>query len=322
MAKSRFLLVLILVAAVALCIPYDPKVTPLLITGRLNAATISVTGNSVLSHISKCDQDGRSLVTMMANETGQAILDLSFSGQSLSESANLAAVSLKNPHIQTVLFPISLFELTAWDTDQVRAYGLFRLINPELLAASFMERARSPNRFSGAEEPLDGPFDYRGKHYPDYRLIKTAYFNREKAAMPCPENDGADLEFVRANYHHMVFERDPDQRVLPLIASLGKDANQRAKSLVVIILPIDVELMTRLGLPDASALQEKIAGLVQTLAADGVTVIDLSASLHNSDFADRWCACGHLVDSGRLAVAQAVGRRLRDQPREFAAHYE
>ena len=80
--------------------------------------------------------------------------------------------------------------------------------------------------------------------------------------------------------------------------------------------------MAQLGLPDTRALQGDIAGLVQTLAADGVTAMDLSASLPNSDFADRWCACGHLLDTGRVAVAQSVGRRLRDHPRELAAHYE
>jgi len=317
MTKSQFLVALALVVAVAVCVPFDLKQTPLLAEALTRGNKISITGNSVLSHTSRCDQDSRSLVSILANDLRQPVLDLSFNGQSLSEAANFAAVSLKNPHIQTVIFPVSLFEFVDWDTDPIRTYALFRLLNPDLDAASLAERAQSPGRFSGQESGLHAAFDYDGIHYPDYDGIKQHYMSYERDMMRCPENDGANLKFTAASYHHLLMQFPILDKPLSLVSSLGKDAAQRRKSLVVVILPIDFELFAKLGVPGLEALHAKVDHVVQTLGTDGLNVIDLSASLHNNDFADRWCACGHLLETGRQLTAERIVQRIPDSTRNI-----
>jgi hypothetical protein len=320
MTKSQFLLAFALVVAVAVCVPFDLKQTPLLAEALTSESKISVIGNSVLSHTSRCDQDSRSLVSMLSDGLRQPVLDLSFNGQSLSEAANFAAASLKNPHIHTVLFPVSLFEFVDWDTDPIRTYALFRLLNPDLDAASLAERMESPGRFSGQESELHAAFDYDGIHYPDYNGIKQHYMSYERDMMRCPENDGANLKFTAASYHHLLMQFPILDKPLSLVSSLGKDAAQRRKSLLVVILPIDFELIAKLGVPGLDALHTKVDHVVQTLSSDGLKVVDLSASLHNNDFADHWCACGHLVETGRQLTAERIIQRIPDMTQNVAVY--
>jgi hypothetical protein len=320
MVKSHFLVTFALVAVVTFCLPIDAKRTPLLAKALVSSPKVSVVGNSVLSHTSKCDQDGRSLVGMLANDLRQPILDLSFRGQSLSEATNLAAASLKNPHIQTVILPVSLFELVEWDTDPIRTYALFKLINPALDAASLVERMKSPGRFSGEASGLEAAFDYNGIHYPDYDGIKLQYFNYERDVMHCPENDGANLKFVAANYHHLFFEFPILDKDLSLISSVGQAAARRGKSLLVVILPIDYELIAKLSIPGINGLHEKVNRVVQILRGTGLNVVDLSATLPDSDFADRWCACGHLLETGRIGTAEKIVQHISKPAQDVAAY--
>ena len=320
MAKSQFLVVFAIVVAVAVCVPFDLKQTPLLAEALTGRNKVSIIGNSVLSHTSRCDRDSRSLVSILADDLRQPVLDLSFNGQSLSEAANFAAASLKNPHIQTVIFPVSLFEFVDWDTDPIRTYALFKLLNPDLDAASLTERVLSPGRFSGQESSLHAAFDYDGIHYPDYDGIKQRYMSYERDMMRCPEDNGVNLNFVAASYHHILMQFPILDKPLSLVSSLGKDAAQRRKSLVVVILPIDFELIAKLGVPDLNALRTKVDHVVQTLSADGLRVVDLSASLHNNDFADRWCACGHLVETGRQLTAEKIVQHMPDLTQNVAVY--
>jgi len=319
MSKGRFLLILALVAAFALCIPFDRNVTPLLAKALTTSATVSIAGNSVLGHVSKCDQDTRSIPRMLADDIHQPVLDLSFGGQSIDEEATLAMAALRNPRIETVVFPISIFELVEWDTEPVRIYALSRLIGPKLHAASLAERAASPGRFSGASHHSEAAFDYNGQHYPDYDHAKTMFFDQEKALMPCPENDGADARLITASYHHGYLEYPILRDDMALISSLGKEATRLGKSMWFVVLPIDYQLLEKLDGPSATLLRGRATALVAALGADGLNVIDLSASVPNGDFADRWCACGHLLAPGRADVAGRIAQSLSNAARASAA---
>lgn len=319
MSKRRFLIILALVAAFALCVPLDAKITPLLAKVLASSATVSIAGNSVLSHVSKCDQDSRSLPRMLADDIRRPVLDLSFPGQSIEEEATLAMASLRNRKIRTVVFPISLFELVDWDTEPVRIYVLSRLIGPKLHAAGLTERAASAGRFSGESHHTEAAFDYNGQHYPDYAHVKAAYFDQEKALMPCPENDGTDVKFITALYHHDYVEYPILRDDMGLISSLGKEAIRLRKSLRFVILPIDYELLEKLDDPSATLLRARVAELTAALGADGLEVIDLSASVPNGAFADRWCACGHLLAPGRAEVARRIAQHLSNSAPAIAA---
>jgi len=320
MSTRRFLIILALVAAFAVCIPFDSKVTPLMVKGITTSAPFAMVGDSVITHASRCESDQRSIPRMLADEIGQRVLDLSFPGQSLDESVSLAMTALRNPRLRTVVFPVSATALQEWDTDAIRNYALARLIGPNLRLTGLAERAASPDRFSGAPFHEDAEFDYDGKHYPGYDGIKASYFDNEMALMRCPENDGADLKFVAAIYYHAYPEYPMLQDNVTLLSSLGAEAARLQKSLVIVVLPINYELMERLAVRDVAVLPERTAAVVAAFQAGGLNVLDLSAIASDSDFADRWCGCGHMLSAGRSKVANQIAHGLPHAVRAIAAH--
>ncbi len=319
MSKCRFVVILGVMAGLVLCTPFDPKLTPLVIRAFSTSAPVSIVGNSVMSHTSRCDSDLRTLPQMLAADIGHPVLDLSFPGQSFDETVNLAAIALRNPRSTAVVVPLSLFELIEWDDLSWRAYMMFRLINPSIAARSLRARLLGPEEIA-TSRPIDAAYSYGGTDYPDYGLLKTIYLTPENAAMSCPENDGVNRKFIAANYHHQYFEYPVAAGSLALLDSLGKEAKRRERSVLVVLMPIDQEMITRLDVAGSADLQQKIARTVDDLTSRGLHVLDLSASVGNADFADRWCACGHLLEGGRLAVAARIGEVLTGSGRAIAAH--
>jgi hypothetical protein len=319
MSKRWFLVILAAAAVLALCAPFDAKLTPLMIRALSTQARTSIVGNSVLSHASRCDEDPRTLPQMLATDIGQPVLDLSFPGQSLDQAVNLAAIALRNPRTDVVVVPVSLFELFEWDDLSWRAYLMFRLINPAIVARSLTARLLGPED-TATSHPIESAFSYAGRDYPDYDLLKATYFTPENAAMPCPENDGVNRDFIAANYHHMYFDFPVASDAIRMLASLGEEARRRDRSLLLVLMPIDSDLIARLDVAGAAALHDTVAHAVDALASRGLHVLDLSASVANAHFADRWCACGHLQDSGRLEVARRIGQALTAADRTIAAH--
>jgi hypothetical protein len=319
MSKRWFVLILAVVAVITLCAPFDPKLASLMLRAWSTSAPVSIVGNSVLSHASRCDSDPRTLPQMLAADIGQSVLDISFPGQLLDPAVNLAAIALRNPHTRTVVVPVSLFELIQWDGLSWRDYMLFRLINPAIAARSLRARLLGPDDIA-TSHPLYSAFTYAGKDYPDYNLLKATYLGPESTTMPCPENDGVNRNFIAANYYHTYFEFPLASGSVKMLASLGEEARRRGRSLLVVLMPIDEELIAQLGVAGAASLQGTVTQALDALTSRGLHVLDLSSSVANADFADRWCACGHLLDDGRVAVAQRIGHQLMDSARTIAAH--
>jgi hypothetical protein len=64
--------------------------------------------------------------------------------------------------------------------------------------------------------------------------------------------------------------------------------------------------MERLGVLRLGVLRERLGHVLRFFAAERLSFVDLSLELSNAHFADRWCACGHLLDSGRLHVVDKI----------------
>jgi hypothetical protein len=76
--------------------------------GPAPRANIATVGNSVVQHVSKCDQDKRTITEITSNALAQPILDLSYGGQTFLETINYAAIALKSPQFQTVIIFLGL----------------------------------------------------------------------------------------------------------------------------------------------------------------------------------------------------------------------
>lgn len=315
-------IVLFVVAAVLAFVAPGREIVPLA-KSRLNGAHVMVLGNSAITHRSKCDSDQRTIPAMMADESGFTVTDLSTPGQLIDQSVNIAGAGLSNPNLRRIVLTFSLFDLADYDTTPLQEALLHRTWNRQLTQSNLLERVTA----QGSAMPLlvgrtpgsRAAFEYKSEHYPEYEGIKRNYFVREKAAMKCPEHDGYDPKFVEA-FHAFQYTRLPmHSQLVTLIGRLEREARRSGVKLDVALLPINVELMARMEPALVADLKVRVARVSRALEQQGVTLTDLSAIASNDEFADRWCACGHLLSAGRLKVARQLleprrpGARLRTE---------
>jgi hypothetical protein len=129
--------------------------------------------------------------------------------------------------------------------------------------------------------------------------------------MPCPENDGHNLAWVEGvTYHEEVAPPfDPDD--IRIFAALADEVRASGKHALLVLLPIDVDLLAQFNPEWPRIVEERTAAVRQALVALDLPVLDLSDTLPKDDFVDRWCGCVHLSQRGRLSVAAAVAAELR-----------
>lgn len=298
------LLLLAVIALVAFLAPGKEGV-PVLSALRTQAPIV-VVGNSVIRGRSICDQDLRTIPAMLAEVAGAEVLDLSKGGQTLEQSANLAAVALRNPRVARVVVALSPFAFADHGGLGLQEALMFRTVNPALEAAPLAPRIVQGTLLSGAPPVSRQAFHYKGVDYPDYEGVKRTFFGAEKQAMRCPESDGANARFVEAFHAFNYVQLPVDAAAVSLLASLNALAAPQRSRLSFTMLPVDYELMARFDPDLAAAARSRTAALLARLRAQGIDVLDLSAAAPNEAFADRWCACGHLNAAGRLRVAQGL----------------
>jgi hypothetical protein len=61
-------------------------------------------------------------------------------------------------------------------------------------------------------------------------------------------------------------------------------------------------------------MERHLAAIAQRIRADGIELLDLMRSPSVDHFVDRWCACGHLSESGRNWVSERLAERLLSKP--------
>ena len=128
--------------------------------------------------------------------------------------------------------------------------------------------------------------------------------------MRCPETLGPDPGMTEALHWNANLRAPPGGARLGEIEQLAREARQNRKRLIVVFMPLPLE---DIGQMDPALLAEIRAcaeAVVASLASGQVELLDLIQAVPSRNFADRWCACGHLQAAGRLTVAQQIRDRL------------
>ncbi|WP_428152570.1 hypothetical protein [Brevundimonas sp.] len=268
-------------------------------------AQVAVVGNSVVTHVSKCDADRRAIPAMLQDALASEVVDLSYGGEPLAESINYAAIALQQPRIRTVVLYLGQGSLANPDPNDWQTTAFFGLVAGPLRVNDLSARLSRGTGITPGAATARLPFRYEGVDYPGYDQIQMTWFADEKARQGCPETLGHDRRFIEANFWTNLVRPQPYWPLLEDIGDLQRQADARGKRLVVLFLPNDMAGLRTLDAGLAAQVDARRAEIVRRAAAFGVAVTEI-APFSPDQFADRWCACGHLSQSGRLAVAAAT----------------
>jgi hypothetical protein len=314
--RPAYFLCLVFAVACTFLAPV-PKQKHLARAGRAmfeRGASVAISGPSFIEDVSRCDADRRDLVQMLAANRGGSVSDLSYGGQTLNESINYAALAVKNPRLKKVVVALSITGFSGWDDQNLNQFMFFRMLNHTLPHESMVQRIRTGALENGHRDPWLESFEYNGRAYPDYNGIKATYFQEEHKSGTCPEQDGVNRDFIEAYYYQNYANLAPRQENFDVVSTLSASARSRGKTIYLVLMPIDFELMEQFNPLIAERAHVTIAFASKQLRLRGVNVLDLTAALPNSSFSDRWCACGHLMDQGRWKVAGLIAQAISDEP--------
>lgn len=264
-------------------------------------AEVAVVGNSVVTHVSKCDVDRRGIPAMLQDTLESEVVDLSYGGQPLAESINYAAVALQQDRISTVVLYLGQGSLANPDPNDWQTTAFLGLVAGPLRVNDLWARLSRGTGIAPGPATARLPFRYKGIAYPAYDRIQMTWFADEKARQGCPETLGRDLRFIEANFWTNLVRPEPFWPLLEDVGDLQRRAVARGKRLVVIFLPNDMTGLRALDAGLAAEVDARRAEIVRRAAALGVSMTEIGP-FGPEQFADRWCACGHLSQSGRLAV--------------------
>jgi hypothetical protein len=275
--------------------------------GPAPKAKIAAVGNSVVRHVSKCEQDKRSIAEITSDALAQPILDLSYGGQTFLEMINYAAIALKSPQFENVIVFLSLSSLKASNDADLQTLMFFRAAVGPFAANDIPTRLeRQWNRRDDGGDP----FTYKGTHYPAYEEIKRTFFAFEKASMPCPEQMGQNRAFIEAYYWNALVRLPLLESNISDLKALQQDAEAHGKRVIVVVLPDNLE--------DIESLDGALAREARSTANASIALMEKAGvhfsrtpEINASQFADRWCACGHLGEQGRQIVATQAALELQ-----------
>jgi len=301
----------ILLAALAIMfapVPVDLKLAKTAATAMVGKG-IAVTGNSVISHVSKCDANPVPLAAMIGPSAGRRSFDISYPGQSMPEGLNFGRIALSNRRAEAVVVFVSLAQIISGGQPDLRTQSFFRLAGGNLAVNDLGPRLRALDPIAAKlPHQLDG-FEYHGVRYPPYNKLKTQYLLPERLAQGCPETIGVNRAFIEALYWNNYLNG-------PLIASyvddlhkLSQSAARSGKPVMFVLLPIDFEDIRTLNpelMRNIAARRDELL----RLARGRIEFHDLTEAVPAQGFADRWCGCGHLQESGRKIVADRVAQML------------
>jgi hypothetical protein len=269
-------------------------------------ASIVVTGNSVVDHRSKCDGDRRTIPEMITAATGRPVRDMSYDGQGIDEALLYAALALNAQGDGPVVVLSSVFQFDSHFPFDVQTQLFFRLVAGSLHATSMFERVAA-GRF--LEPPVAArlqPYIYKGRAYPSYVGLTTTFFARERNLMRCPETLGHDQAFIEASYWNNYLRDGWNLAYVDDIMTLARRAAATKHRFLVVLLPVDDADVASLSPDLAAKLRQRSSEISHALQTAGAPLLDLTASQSADRFADRWCACGHLMDNGRQNVVSRV----------------
>ena len=312
--QKSLLLAVLIIFVVAYCTPIPSRATLRSVCnifwntlGPAPKAKIVTVGNSVVRHVSKCDQDRRSITEITSNALAQPILDLSYGGQTFLEMINYAAIALKSPQFETVIIFLSLWSLQESNDADLQTLMFFRAAGGPYATNDIPTRLE--RQWNRRDEP-DDPFTYKGTRYPAYDEIKRTFFAFEKANMPCPEQMGQNRAFIEAYYWNDLLRVPLSESNIFDLKALQQAAEARGKRVIVVVLPDNFE--------DIESLDGALAHEARSTANASIALMEKAGvhfrrtpEINASQFADRWCACGHLGDQGRQIVAVETALELQ-----------
>ena len=163
--------------------------------------------------------------------------------------------------------------------------------------------------YGGKPEP-DLPFSYKGMQIPGYAAMSTSWLLEEQSLMPCPETDGHNLAWVEGVTFHEEVAPPFDPADIRIFAALAEAVRASGKRVLMVLLPIDVDLLGQFNRDWPRIVDSRAAAVRQALGVLDLPLLDLSDTLPKDDFIDRWCGCVHLSQRGRLEVASAIAAEL------------
>lgn len=258
-------------------------------------------GNSVNRTISRCDRDPRTLPDMLSAEAGTPIVNLSRGGMPLSQMLRIAELSVSfGIQPKAVVFPVAFGDLlqlsdapTGWD-------AFVRDNLPAALNPRPAERRVAP-----------APQDYKGRHYGSYNDFSKTHFEREKRESRCPEGLGTDPDFIEFMYWRTYLQPIDPAAGLARTIERAKRIQQHGVEVVFWFPPIDLEDLRALHGPQGvAAVRERVAALSKALSTQSFSILDTAEAVAAAGFTDRWCACGHLNEAGRILLARQMRGQL------------
>lgn len=257
---------------------------------------VLLVGNSVIKTASHCDDDTRSIAEMLATDLNQPVLDLSRGGMQLDQELALIKASTMGREGRQIVLPLA--------------------INDQLLASKaptighdawFMHLTGKAPR---SEPPARST--YKGVTYGQYADYAAKYFPAEKSAAQCPEVKVLDNQFVEFMYwNNFARSRDFSSGKLPWLRKI-QSIQRSGNKLLVAIFPYNREMVrTYFGDSEVTRIDTEVDEVIAYLRHEGISTLNLSASLDPTDFTDIWCACGHLNQAGRRKVSQALAASLK-----------
>lgn len=272
-------------------------------------AAVVLTGDSVIKHYSICDADRRYVSEIVSGNAALPLQDLSYGGQSIIEQLAYLGAASNNQSARTLVLTVALTDFLRVVRPSLRRRELFAIVSPANEIADGPAATRLSDLVLGGDLPFD--FDYDGEHFPSYDYIKRRYLGVEQSHASCPEADAWDRRFLKAYYYGTYVHGDLDDRHVGEMARLDAHARARGKRLMVVVKPMDIALIEQMDAAWARSVRARMALMVDRMRQAGLEVTDLSESLPSEDFADRWCACGHLQERGRQKFGEAIARALR-----------
>jgi len=309
------LFILILVAALTFLfpLPREQRMLRVVAKAAVAAATpgdkVAVVGNSVIGHVSKCDADRRDISAMIADDLHRPVVDLSYGGQAFEETVNLAGMALRTPHIRRVILPVPIAGFADADAMDLQSQAFFRLAAGPLAMNDIGARfGRGIYLSPGIAERVNS-FTYKGKAYPDYNGVKTQYFEPERRTMPCPEVGGRNPEFMEAYYWINFVKPDPWPAHLADVRRLAELPSAKGR-LTIVLMPMDFPGVRKMPATLQADVVRRRDGVLAYFRNAEVDVLDATDLVGPGGFADGYCVCGHLTESGRSAVAKAVAAKV------------
>lgn len=311
LGPNTFSAIIILIGLAIFAAPLvDIPQLRLIALARTASAKIAIVGPSTIDTFSRCDHDDRSIAQMLQEEALEPVVDLSLPGQTLSQSINIAAISSRNPAISDVVLPITHPATEDWTTPAYREFIAYKLVVPGFRTFVAADLREFWNGISDQPRRIEAGYTFEGNQFPSYATISATEFSREKKLGGCPEVLTHDPAFTKSYFWWTNVQTHENEEFVDLVADLQAAVLKSGKRFHVVVLPSNLELISKLDRNWGEVVRTQQGHFVATLRGRGVDVLDLSDRFRDSEFMQQWCACIHLNDIGRRHVAHAIAATM------------